>query len=51
MDSRNELEDLVKYDVDQSAHQSVEEHVEHAVSLLTVHAMWLREQGAESVEL
>jgi hypothetical protein len=51
MDNRNELEDLVRYDVDQNVHQSLEEQVEHAVALLAAHAVWLREQGTESVEL
>jgi hypothetical protein len=51
MQSRPELEDLVKYDVDDTAYQSPEENVEHAVSLLTAHDTWLLEHRAESVEL
>jgi hypothetical protein len=50
MQSRPELEDLVKYDVDNTAYQSLEENVEHAVSLLTVHGTWVLEHRAESVE-
>ena len=50
IESRPELEDLVKYDVDNRDYQSPEENVGHAVSLLTAHAMWLREHRAETVE-
>jgi hypothetical protein len=48
--SRPELEDLVKYDVDNDGCQSPEENVGHAVSLLAAHEMWLRGHRAESVE-
>ena len=51
MQSRPGLEDLVKYDVDNTVHQSLEENVEHAVSLLTVAtARGSLEHRAESVE-
>jgi hypothetical protein len=51
MQSRPELEDLVKYDADNTAYQSPEENVEHAVSLLAAHGTWVLEHRAESVEL
>jgi hypothetical protein len=50
MQSSLELEDLVKYDVDNTVYQSLEENVEHAVSLLTAHGTWVLEDRAESVE-
>jgi hypothetical protein len=50
MQSCHELEDLVKYDADNTAYQSPEENVEHALSLLTAHGTWLLEHRAESVE-
>jgi len=50
IESRPELEDLVKYDVDNTAYQSPEENVEHAVSLLTAHGTWVLEHRAESFE-
>jgi hypothetical protein len=50
MQSRPELEDLVKYDPDNTAYQSPEENVAHAVSLLTAHGTWLLDHRAETVE-
>ena len=50
IESRPELEDLVKYEVDGSAHQSPDKNVEHAVSLLQAHETWLGEHRAEHVE-
>jgi hypothetical protein len=51
MQNRPELKDLVKYDADNTAYQSLEENVEHAVSLLTAHGTWLLDQRAETIEL
>jgi hypothetical protein len=51
MQSRPELEDLVKYGADNTAYRSLEENVEHAVSLLTAHGTWLLEDRAETLEL
>ena len=51
MQSRRELEDLVRHDAETSPYRSADGHVEHAVSLLTAHGTWLLEHRAESVEL
>ena len=39
-----------EHDVDAFIYQSLEENVEHAVSLLTAHGTWVLEDRAESVE-
>ncbi len=44
---RPELEDLVRQDVDRGPYQSVDEYVEHAVSLLHAQETWLAEHRAE----
>jgi hypothetical protein len=51
MDMQNgpELEDLVKYDVERN-HQSADQYVEHAVSLLHAFETWFAEDRAENLE-
>ncbi len=44
---RPEIEDLVRQDVDRGAYQSVDEYVEHAVSLLHAQETWLAEHRSE----
>jgi hypothetical protein len=46
--SRPELEDLVRYDVESNAHRSAEEYVEHALSILHAHETWFAEHRAEN---
>ena len=45
--SRPELEDLVKHELERSVLRSAEEDVEIAVSLLHAHETWLTEYRAE----
>lgn len=45
--SRPELEDLVKHQLERSVHRSREEDVETAVSLLQAHETWFTEYRAE----
>jgi hypothetical protein len=47
--SRPELEDLVRYDIECSANESADENVEHAVSLLHAHEAWYPEYRDEIV--
>ena len=42
-----ELEKLIKQDVERGAYQSVDEYVEHAVSLLHEQEAWLAEHRSE----
>jgi hypothetical protein len=51
MDMQNgpELEDFAKY-VQQSNHQSADQYVEHAVSLLHAFETWFAEDRAENLE-
>jgi putative addiction module CopG family antidote len=44
---RPELEELVKQDVQRGPYQTVDEFVEHAVSLLHEQEAWLAEHGSE----
>ncbi len=44
---RPELEEMIKQDVQRGPYQTVEEFVEHAVSLLHEHEAWLAEHGSE----
>ena len=44
---RPELEDWVKQDVERGPYQSVDEYVEHAVSLLHEQETWLAEHREE----
>jgi putative addiction module CopG family antidote len=44
---RPELEELIKKDVQRGPYQSVDEFVEHAVSLLHEQEAWLAEHGSE----
>lgn len=44
---RPELEQLIKQDVQRGPYQSVDEFVEHAVSLLHEQEAWLAEHGSE----
>ena len=50
MQSGPELEDLVKYDAQHSNHQSADQYVEHAVSLLHAFESWFAEDRAENLE-
>jgi hypothetical protein len=49
MQSGPELEDLVKYDAEHN-HQSADQYVEHAVSLLHAFETWFAEDRAENLE-
>ena len=44
---RPELEEMVKRDVQRGPYQTVDEFVEHAISLLHEQEAWLAEQGSE----
>jgi len=44
---RPELEEMIKQDVQRGPYQSVDEFVEHAISLLHEQEAWLAEQGSE----
>jgi len=44
---RPELEQLIKQDVERGPYQTVDEFVEHAVSLLHEQEAWLAEHGSE----
>jgi putative addiction module CopG family antidote len=44
---RPELEEMIKQDVQRGPYQTVDEFVEHAVSLLHEHEAWLAEHGSE----
>jgi antitoxin ParD1/3/4 len=44
---RPELEEMIKRDVQHGPYQSVDEFVEHAVSLLHEQETWLAEHGSE----
>src|SRR5712664_1180679 len=44
---RPELEELVKRDVQRGPYQTVDEFVEHAISLLHEQEAWLAEHGSE----
>jgi putative addiction module CopG family antidote len=44
---RPELEELIKQDVERGPYQSVDEFVEHAVSLLHEQELWLAQNRAE----
>jgi antitoxin ParD1/3/4 len=44
---RPELEELIKRDVQRGPYQTVDEFVEHAVSLLHEQEAWLAEHGSE----
>lgn len=44
---RPELEELIKQNVQRGPYQSVDEFVEHAVSLLHEQESWLAEHGSE----
>jgi putative addiction module CopG family antidote len=44
---RPELEQLIKQDVQRGPYQTVDEFVEHAVSLLHEQEAWLAERGSE----
>ena len=44
---RPELKDLVKQDVQRGPYQTVDEFVEHAISLLYEQEVWLAEHGSE----
>ena len=44
---RPELEQLIKQDVQRGPYQTVDEFVEHAVSLLHEQEAWLAEHGSE----
>ena len=44
---RPELEELVKQDVQRGPYQTVDEFVEHAISLLHEQEAWLAEHGSE----
>jgi antitoxin ParD1/3/4 len=44
---RPELEEMIKRDVQRGPYQSVDEFVEHAVSLLHEQEAWLSEHGSE----
>jgi putative addiction module CopG family antidote len=44
---RPELEEMVKQDVQRGPYQSVDEFVEHAISLLHDQEAWLAEHGSE----
>lgn len=44
---RPELEEMVKQDVQRGPYQTVDEFVEHAVSLLHEQETWLSEHGSE----
>ncbi len=44
---RPELEELIKQDVKRGPYQSVDEFVEHAVSMLHEQEAWLAEHSAE----
>jgi hypothetical protein len=48
--SRPKLEDLVRYDIENSAYRTADENVEHAVSLLQAHETWFAEHRAENIE-
>jgi antitoxin ParD1/3/4 len=42
-----EVEEMIRRDVERGAYRSVEEFVEHAVSLLHEEEAWLAEHGSE----
>ena len=44
---RPELEELIKQNIQRGAYQTVDEFVEHAVSLLHEQEEWLAEHGSE----
>jgi len=44
---RPELEQLIKDDVQRGLYQSVDDFVEHAISLLHEQEQWLAERGSE----
>jgi len=44
---RPELEEMVKQDVQRGPYQTVDEFVEHAISLLRKQEAWLAEHGSE----
>jgi putative addiction module CopG family antidote len=44
---RPELEEMIKQDVERGPYRSVDEFVEHAVSLLHAQEKWLAEHGSE----
>jgi putative addiction module CopG family antidote len=44
---RPELEEMIKQDVQRGPYQSVDEFVEHAISLLHEQEAWLAEHGSE----
>jgi putative addiction module CopG family antidote len=44
---RPELEEMVKQDVQRGPYQTVDEFVEHAISLLHEQEAWLAEHGSE----
>jgi antitoxin ParD1/3/4 len=44
---RPELEEMIKQDVQRGPYQTVDEFVEHAVSLLHEQEAWLAEHGSE----
>jgi putative addiction module CopG family antidote len=44
---RPELEEMIKQDVQRGPYQTVDEFVEHAVSLLHEQETWLSEHGTE----
>ena len=47
IESKPELEALIRQDVERGAYKSVDEFVEQAVSLLHEQEAWLAEQGSE----
>ncbi|MFI5092400.1 MAG: hypothetical protein WCE50_14675 [Candidatus Acidiferrum sp.] len=44
---RPELEELIKQDVQRGPYQSVDEFIEHAISMLHDQEAWLAEHGSE----
>jgi putative addiction module CopG family antidote len=44
---RPELEEMIKQDVQRGAYQTMDEYVEHAVSLLHEQETWLAEHSSE----
>jgi hypothetical protein len=49
MQSRPELEDLVRHDSAVIPYESADGYVEHAVSILQAHESWVAEDRAEKV--
>ncbi len=44
---RPELENMIKQDVQRGSYKSIDEFVEHAISLLHAEETWLAEHGSE----